>query len=380
MKRRWAGLAGLVVLMTLLTLTGCALVERVAVSAPPEDYVPVEDGFRYSKSLLSPQEQAVYDALLPGLKAGEERISGLYPDNAMITAAVQAIDRDYPELFWFSGNGSIETTLFADTPLSATYCPEYTIDETERATTQQQINTWTSTCLTGLPTEGGDFEKALYLFEYLVAHADYQETADNSMANIMVNGAGLCGCYAKTMQYLLTQVGIPCAYVTGTADGARHAWNLVWLDGNPTWMDPTWGDPVLEDGHTGDFPSYEYFSLTDEDLSKKHELDDKFRQTFCTSVCYNPFTRYGWTITDLDFQSITDVLAVLLSSKNATFSFQVKLGSDSDTDQALSTILYHLPNLLFSASQDTGVWIDPTKPIRYRVNEDFGVVTVMLGT
>lgn len=374
MRRRLSGLSVLTLLTVLLTLAGCGLVEHLAVSAPPEDYVPVEDGFRYSKSLLSPQEQALYDQLLSGLKAGEERISGLYPDHAMITAAVQAIDRDYPELFWFSGQGAIETTLFADTPLSAAYCPEYTMDETERATTQQQIDTWTSTCLAGLPTEGGDFEKALYLFEYLVAHADYRETEDNSMANIMVDGTGLCGCYAKTMQYLLTQVGIPCAYVTGLADGVRHAWNLVWLDGTPTWMDPTWGDPVLADGHTGDVPAYEYFSLTDEDVSKTHTVDEKFQHISCTSVSYHPFRRCGCYFTEYDPDAIANVLAGFLSSQ-PTISFQLAPNCYSRAVQDLPSLIHQI---LHTASRDTHVWENSKGPIQYRLNEALGVITLIL--
>ena len=42
----------------------------------------------------------------------------------------------------------------------------------------------------------------------------------NSIVNIMVNGAGLCGCYAKTYQYLLLQLGIDVAYITGQAGGS----------------------------------------------------------------------------------------------------------------------------------------------------------------
>ena len=46
----------------------------------------------------------------------------------------------------------------------------------------------------------------------------------------MVGGAGLCGCYAKTTQYLLGLLGVDTAYITGQAQGESHAWNLAWLE------------------------------------------------------------------------------------------------------------------------------------------------------
>lgn len=69
-----------------------------AVPPPPEDYAGVQDGFRYTKTTLSPQARYLYDQLLTGLQDQAEEISGLYPDTDLIQTAVDAISRDYPEL------------------------------------------------------------------------------------------------------------------------------------------------------------------------------------------------------------------------------------------------------------------------------------------
>ena len=181
----------------------------------------------------------------------------------MIQTAIDAIDRDYPELFWFSGTGQIETTLLAGKPLEAAYTPVYTMDQAQRQATQAQIDQWAADCFATIPQGASDYDKALGVFTYIIQHADYQVVDNNSIVNIMVGGAGLCGCYAKTTQYLLGLLGVDTAYITGQAQGESHAWNLAWLDGTPCWIDTTWGD-------SGPAPNYDYFAMTAEESWQHH--------------------------------------------------------------------------------------------------------------
>ena len=133
----------LALVLALVLLTGCEFsLERLAhggaLPPPPEDYTGLQDGFRYTKTTLTGQERYLYDQLLAGLQNQEETIGDLYPDTEMIQTAIDAIDRDYPELFWFSGTGQIETTLLAGKPLEAAYTPVYTMDQAQRQATQAQ--------------------------------------------------------------------------------------------------------------------------------------------------------------------------------------------------------------------------------------------------
>ena len=228
----------LALVLALALLTGCEFsLERLAhggaLPPPPEDYTGLQDGFRYTKTTLTGQERYLYDQLLAGLQNQEETIGDLYPDTEMIQTAIDAIDRDYPELFWFSGTGQIETTLLAGKPLEAAYTPVYTMDQAQRQATQAQIDQWAADCFATIPQGASDYDKALGVFTYIIQHADYQVVDNNSIVNIMVGGAGLCGCYANTTQYLLGLLGVYTAYITGQAQGESHAWNLAWLDGTP---------------------------------------------------------------------------------------------------------------------------------------------------
>ena len=185
----------LALVLALVLLTGCEFsLERLAhggaLPPPPEDYTGLQDGFRYTKTTLTGQERYLYDQLLAGLQNQEETIGDLYPDTEMIQTAIDAIDRDYPELFWFSGTGQIETTLLAGKPLEAAYTPVYTMDQAQRQATQAQIDQWAADCFATIPQGASDYDKALGVFTYIIQHADYQVVDNNSIVNIMVGGAG----------------------------------------------------------------------------------------------------------------------------------------------------------------------------------------------
>ena len=300
----------LALVLALALLTGCEFsLERLAhggaLPPPPEDYTGLQDGFRYTKTTLTGQERYLYDQLLAGLQNQEETIGDLYPDTEMIQTAIDAIDRDYPELFWFSGTGQIETTLLAGKPLEAAYTPVYTMDQAQRQATQAQIDQWAADCFATIPQGASDYDKALGVFTYIIQHADYQVVDNNSIVNIMVGGAGLCGCYAKTTQYLLGLLGVDTAYITGQAQGESHAWNLAWLDGTPCWIDTTWGDPVFTGGDDSQGPAYEYFGLTTDDLLRTHTIDDKVPVPDCTSNSNNYFFRNGLYFSAYDPDALT---------------------------------------------------------------------------
>ncbi|MCF0122934.1 MAG: hypothetical protein HUJ67_02350 [Ruminiclostridium sp.] len=358
-------------------LGGCSLAEQVAVDPPPEDYVAVEDGFRYEKSCLSAQEQYTYDQVLEGLQSHALRIEGLYADTDMIDRVVRAIDRDYPELFWFSGTGQIEVTYLRDVSIKADYVPEYTMDEGLQAEVQAMVDQWEKDCVAGIPGGASDYEKAIHVYEYLIDHADYKTVEENSIVNIMVYGEGLCGCYAKTAQYMLGRLGIPCAYISGQADGVSHAWNLVWLDGVPCWMDPTWGDPVFEGGNSGDGPAYEFFGLTSEELMRTHTPDDTVPLPDCTSRDYNYFIRNELYLEG--YQSDQVAAAVercLQSGKN-----RVCLQFDADGYRQAIQGLFSQGDIykVFRIAGDiTGVPLNLSQSIRYSVNDTMYTMSIKI--
>lgn len=73
-----------------------------------------------------------------------------------------------------------------------------------------------------------------------------------------LDGTGVvCEGYAKAYQFLLSGAGVDCSYVTGTANGTAHAWNIVKCDGQWFWVDLTFDD---QSALPGGFYRY-YFGL-----------------------------------------------------------------------------------------------------------------------
>lgn len=70
--------------------------------------------------------------------------------------------------------------------------------------------------------------------EYFDCHSCY---------GVLLKGYGVCQSYALAMSRLLDAAGIRNQYVTGSADGAGHAWNYVQMP-NGFWylLDSTWND------------------------------------------------------------------------------------------------------------------------------------------
>lgn len=375
-------LGALLLLLILLPAAGCAgpvdfVASKAAVDPPPEDYAEASDGFRYTRSALTGQEQYLYDQLARGISQQAETIEDLYPDTEMIQTVIQAIDRDYPEFFWFSGNGQIETTLMGDRPIKATYRPTYTMNQAERSATQAQINAWESACLYGLPQNGGDYEKALHVYQYIIDHADYQVVEGNSITHIMVDGAGLCGCYTKTAQYILNRLGIHCAYITGQAGGEAHAWNLIWLDGTPCWMDVTWGDPVFDGGENSDGPAYEYFGITTADLLRNHIIDDVVPVPQCTSEAYNYFIREGLYFETYSPAAITEAIkdALVKGEHRVSLRFSDE-AYPTAIDQLFTKAGIHA--LLQTAAAQVPGTAKPGDSLLYNKNDAFCTVAVRL--
>lgn len=125
-----------------------------------------------------------------------------------------------------------------------------------------------------------DYEKELALHNYLVNNAKYSQKflrgslnskEESTPYGVLIKGVGGCSSYAKAMQKLLNMAGVKCIYVTGTAKGQPHAWNIVKVSGKYYHLDVTWDDPVTNTGKN--VLRYDYFNLSDSQIEKDHQWD-----------------------------------------------------------------------------------------------------------
>lgn len=130
-------------------------------------------------------------------------------------------------------------------------------------------------------------EKEIAVHNYIVNNAKYDEEnyekgtvpkESNTAYGVLIKGVGVCGGYASAMNKLLNEVGIESMIISGEAgeNGSyeAHAWNLVKLDGEYYHLDATWNDPIYTfNGVRTDVIHFDYFNLSDEEISKDHKWD-----------------------------------------------------------------------------------------------------------
>ena len=121
-----------------------------------------------------------------------------------------------------------------------------------------------------MQVQGGlesDYEKEVYVHNALLDRIEYdlQAPLNQSAYSAMVNGRTVCAGYARSFQYLMTQMGVPCYYCTGYA-GENHAWNIIRLDGEFYNVDATWDDTTPN--------TYDYFNKTDNEFAPNHRREE----------------------------------------------------------------------------------------------------------
>lgn len=122
---------------------------------------------------------------------------------------------------------------------------EFSYNDTKE-NVKKKINAYESAILkavSGVDPAWSDFEKALYLNDYLAANCYYDETYSKYSAyNALVEGTAVCQGYSLAYQALLRKVGIRCDVIG--SESLNHAWNLIEINGKLYHVDVTWNDPL----------------------------------------------------------------------------------------------------------------------------------------
>lgn len=116
----------------------------------------------------------------------------------------------------------------------------------------------------------GSLQKERAIHDYITNNARYADVdivESHSEYGVLVKKVGVCESYAKAMYRLLNMAGVKNLFVTGTADGGAHAWNMVQIGSRWYHVDVTFDDPV------GGRPSHRYFNITDSQISRDHTWD-----------------------------------------------------------------------------------------------------------
>ncbi len=213
--------------------------------------------------MLSPKEQSLYRQIYANAAALNGIFNPVEPASQReLHNTFLAVFNDHPELFWldcayggkFAGNGECVWISLQFNDL---------VDDLERA--KYEFEAAAEEILAG--AQGSDYEKELYVHDALSDRIEYdlQAPLNQSAYSALVNDRTVCAGYARSLQYLMTRLGVPCYYCTGFA-GENHAWNIIRLDGEYYNVDTTWDDTTPN--------TYDYFNKTDHDFASTHKRED----------------------------------------------------------------------------------------------------------
>lgn len=205
-----------------------------------------------------------------------------------------------------------------------------------------------------IPSELSSFDKALIVHDKIVSSIEYDKNYSNVWRNDvyggLINNYATCLGYSKTYQYLMCRMSIDTLMSYGYGGDEQHAWNIINLDGSYYHVDTTFNDtstPELsDDGFT--FIQHEYAFLTDEEISKTHEILSTEFGSYPLPICDNTQKNY-FNMKDLvvksddtstiksDMQQILgNAISEALAQKNGLI--EIKFDNEDIADEIMRNI------------------------------------------
>lgn len=381
------------VLLIAALLTGCAVpglsAAQANLSAQDEFFAGnAQQTEQYRPALLEPQQvclwgrqqlepelQTVYDQLAQAAACHDEEPVSVDADQEQVRLCLLALRTDHPEYFWFDGEGTYVTTSVPVLEDSTSVTLTYTMTEEDARAQLPQVERYVADCIASLDGAENDYQKILGVYQYIIRQTDYVlDVQDQSIISVMTQHQGTCAGYAKTFQYLMNRLNIPCTLALGTGqNGENHGWNIVQCGGDWYQVDVTWGDPVDENGAPGTSLEYTYFMLTDEEMYRDHVLDSSLPVPICAATTYNYYRQAGLQLPGWDSVSYESLLRSAAAAGERWLN--VRFDRREDYDAAIQTLITQ--GGILTIMDNCGLTV-PDSGITYSRNDTFLEFSVQL--
>ncbi len=375
-RRRWSLAVGL---LAALCLTGCSLLGQAAETVRAGASSP-EEKRGHARQTVSSQaeektEEELYELLLAGIEARETEIVGLGCDAETVKTAARAVWSEHPELFWYAGSGTATTTTLGDAVTNVSFSPDYAYSETEVPALQAALDAIRTAVCEELG-EGSAYEKVKGVYEYVIDRVEYSDDInDQDIVASLVYGEGVCGAYARAVQYLLGALGVDCLYVRGETDRGSHAWNLVCIGGDWYHVDATWGDPSYL-GDSADYGiSYAYLCLTDEQVLRSRTVEPDQALPVCTAVEWNYYRVGGLYLDEYSYEAFYALYASQLAAGADEVS--VMFGGPAAWREAKKDLLDGRRLLQAQSDAQVRYGLPAAQNLHYTCDDTLYILTVM---
>ena len=236
---------------------------------------------------------------------------------------------DDPELFWCTGYHLTASTVLTTT-VEITFRWLYDDGPARYAALCDAADA----VLAGAPA--GDYETALYLYDWLQTHVTYAEREgyDQTAYAAICEGSAVCGGIADAYTFLLTRAGIAARTVTGTAaEGGQttgHAWNLAVLDGAAYYFDPTWDNSDRYDALGAEYLKHDWFAVTSADFDATHTPTRPADAVQTGANAANYYVREGYILTEDSNAAILAILRAQVEQGSNVLTFRCADGAVYD--------------------------------------------------
>ena len=224
----------------------------------------------YDYQNLNKRQKEFYDQVYQGFTSLDKQISLSHAKVSDVNDVFTAVIDDHPEIFYVSLKYK-----YIEKENEIVLVPQYLFSRDEIKNYQDQIEKNLKKLISDAKKEQDAFKRIQLAYDYIIDHVQYQDYEnDQNIISALIDGKSVCAGYARSYQYILNQIGIETAYITGTSSqnqhgsGKRqgHAWLMIHIDDDYYYSDPTWGD-VEEEGLQHHCMSY-FMMSSDEMLSR----------------------------------------------------------------------------------------------------------------
>ena len=239
--------------------------------------------------------------------------------NRDLKKAMEQLRTDFPDIFW-RGNSYHATSTTDGSKISISK-PDFIDDEGDLPAMHEELYNATCDVIKKIPEGSSDYEKALFVYDYIMENTVYDHEGAKSEKRSMchtsygclVEGKAVCEGYAAAFTYIMQMLNIE----SGVCTGSNHAWNYINLDGEYYWLDATWDDNDRDNsfGHT-------YFLINDEMLLRTRSFD--LQQGFvpeCTSLELNYYVQNGGFFESYDEKKVIDYISECSDEESCTLIF-----------------------------------------------------------
>ena len=290
-----------------------------------------EDQYQeYYFKLLSEDEQRIYRQMLNGIRERQNEFYLTSADEDVISKVYHALLKDHPELFWVHNREEVYTTSYKGTD----YCrfsPGYTYTEQEISEILTEMQNTVNEVNAEITQNASDYDKVKMIYTYLIDHTEYEASDDDqNIAGVFWKKKAVCAGYARAVQYLLEQLGIPCIYVEGSARDSDegHAWNIVKINGQYYYVDATNGDqPSFLEGGAVQLEEhktviYDYLCPFPQEYEQVYTASDEFPVPECMASDLNFYVLNQACFDTYNEQQIYDFCRMRLDNGAAVVRFK----------------------------------------------------------